>query len=198
MGYCSDRSIRALAYEYMANGSLEKYVHGGHQEDDLELDWKQLYSITLGTAWGIAYLHEECRNCILHCNIKPHNIILDTYFFPKVVDFGLAKISDRGESQVSIANRGTLGYVAPDVWSRMYGPITDRSYVYNYGVLLMEMVGGRKNIDFDNRESGSSKLFYTEWAFKEVEKGQIKNLRKENMSEEEESKAKNLCLVGLW
>jgi len=198
LGYCSHGSKRALVYEYMVNGSLDKYVHGGHQEDDLELDWKRLYSIALGTARGVAYLHQECKNRILHCDIKPHNILLDADFCPKVADFGLAKISDRGESHVSVANRGTIGYAAPEMWSRMYGPVTDKSDVYSYGILVMEMVGGRKNMDFDNRESRSSKFFYTEWAFKQVEKGDFGNLRKESMSEEDQSMAKKLSLVGFW
>jgi len=195
LGYCSQASIKALVYEYMENGSLERYIHGGRHD---ELDWKQLYSIALGTARGIAYLHDECRNRILHFDIKPHNVLLDANFSPKVADFGLAKIADREESHVSVANRGTLGYSAPEMWSRMYGVVTDKSDVYSYGMLLMEMVGARQNIDFHNKESRSSQFFYPEWAFKQVEKGQFENLRKGNMSEEEQGIAKRLSLVGLW
>jgi len=157
LGYCSQPSRRALVYEYLVNGSLEKYIH---EDRDDELNWKQLYSIALGTARGIAYLHDECRNHILHFDIKPHNVLLDGNFLPKVADFGLAKISDREESHISVANRGTLGYVSLELWSGMYGHVTDRSDVYSYGMLVMEMVGGRKNIDFLNKESKSSKFFY--------------------------------------
>jgi len=145
LGYCSQASIKALVYEYMENGSLERYIHGGRHD---ELDWKQLYSIALGTARGLAYLHDECRNRILHFDIKPHNVLLDANFLPKVADFGLAKIADREESHVSVA--------------RLYGVVTDRSDVYSYGMLLMEMVGARQNIDFHNKESRSSQFFYTE------------------------------------
>jgi serine/threonine protein kinase len=161
------------------------------------LDWKQLFSIAVGTARGIAYLHEDCRNRILHCDIKPHNVLLDVNFLPKVADFGLAKISDREESHISVANRGTLGYAAPEMWSRMYGVVTDKSDVYSYGILVMEMVGGRKNIDFDH-ENRSSQFFYAEWAFNQVEKGDFGNLRKGNMSEEDLGIAKRLSLVGFW
>jgi serine/threonine protein kinase len=195
LGYCSHRSKRALVYEYMVNGSLDKYIHGGHDE---ELDWQQLHSIAVGTARGIAYLHEECRKRILHCDIKPHNVLLDANFSPKVADFGLAKMSEREESHISVVNRGTLGYAAPEMWSRNHGPVTDRSDVYSFGMLVMEMVGGRKNIDFDNKESRSSQFFYTEWAFKQVQKGDFGNLRKMNMSEEDQLIAKQLSLVGLW
>lgn len=195
LGYCSQGCKRALVYEYMVNGSLDKYIHGDHKE---EMDWKQLFSIAVGTARGIAYLHEDCRNRILHCDIKPHNVLLDANFLPKVADFGLAKISDREESHVSVANRGTVGYAAPEMWSRLYGVVTDKSDVYSYGILLMEMVGRRKNIDYKYLESNSSKFFYAEWAFKQVEKGEFENLRKEDMSEEDQVIAKRLSLVGLW
>lgn len=195
LGYCSEGSKRALVYEYMVNGSLDRYVHG---DPENQLDWKLLYSIALGTARGIAYLHDECRNKILHCDIKPHNVLLDANFLPKVADFGLAKMSNKEESHISIAHGGTKGYAAPEMWSRMYGVVTDRSDVYSYGMLIMEMVGGRKNTDFQNKESGSSKFFYPEWAFKQVQKGEFGNLREGNMSVEEEVIAKKLCLVGLW
>lgn len=195
LGYSSQGSIKALVYEYMVNGSLDKYIHGGHHD---ELSWKQLYSIALGTARGIAYLHDECRNRILHFDIKPHNVLLDDTFCPKVAYFGLAQITNREESHISVGYRGTLGYSAPEMVSRMYGVVTDRSDVYSYGMLVMEMVGARQNIDFHNKESTSSKFFYPEWAFKQVEKGQFGNLRKGNMSEEEQRIAKSLSLVGLW
>ncbi|KAH9304395.1 hypothetical protein KI387_008799, partial [Taxus chinensis] len=195
LGYCFEGSKRALVYEYMVNGSLEKYIYG---DDHFALDWKQLYSIAVGTARGIAYLHDECRSRILHCDIKPHNILLDANFSPKVADFGLAKLTDREETHVSLTGaRGTPGYVAPEVWSKIYGPVSDRSDVYGYGMLLMEMVGGRKN--FDMRATRSSKFFYPEWAFKQVETGQFGRLRKGNLSDEEDKNmAKKLCLVGLW
>eukprot|EP00253_Pinus_taeda_P008144 PITA_08144 len=193
LGYCCKGSKRALVYEYMVNGSLDKYILGGHHE---ELDWKQLHSIAVGTARGIAYLHEDCRNRILHCDIKPHNILLDANFLPKVADFGLAKILDKEHSHISAAQGGTLGYAAPEMWSIVYGPVTDRSDVYSYGMLIMEMVGGRKN--FDNRESRSSKFYYPEWAFKQVEKGNFGSLRNGNMSKEDEGIAKRLSSVGLW
>ncbi|KAH9304380.1 hypothetical protein KI387_008784, partial [Taxus chinensis] len=195
LGYCFEGSKRALVYEYMVNGSLEKYIHG---QDQIALDWKQLYSIAMGTARGIAYLHDECRSRILHCDIKPHNILLDANFSPKIADFGLAKLTDREESHVSLTGvRGTPGYVAPEVWSVINGPVSDRSDVYSYGMLLMEMVGSRKNVDV--KATGSSKFYYPEWAFKQVEMGEFERLREENITDEEDKNiAKKLCLVGLW
>ncbi|GLJ28347.1 hypothetical protein SUGI_0557270 [Cryptomeria japonica] len=195
LGFCIEGSKRALIYEYMVNGSLEKYIHG---DDQTLLNWKQLYSIAMGTARGIAYLHDECRNRILHCDIKPHNLLLDANFSPKVADFGLAKLTNREESHVSLTGaRGTPGYAAPEVWSKTNGPVTDRSDVYSYGMLLMEMVGGRKNLDL--KATRSSKVSYPEWAFKQVEMGEFQKLRGKTIDDDEEVIiAKKLSMLGLW
>eukprot|EP01018_Ginkgo_biloba_P026710 Gb_14763 [translate_table: standard] len=203
LGYCFQKSKRALVYEYMINGSLEKYIHGSQEtHPDHVLDWKQLFSIAIGTARGIAYLHEECANRILHCDIKPHNVLLDSNYPPRVADFGLAKLGKREESHMSItAARGTPGYAAPEMWSRNHGPVTDKSDVYSYGMLLLEMVGGRKNMDVGG--SRSSQFYFPEWAFKQAEKGEFGNLTMRSEirgfnAAEDENIAKKLTLIGLW
>ncbi|XP_059077705.1 rust resistance kinase Lr10-like [Cryptomeria japonica] len=195
LGFCIEGSKRALIYEYMVNGSLEKYIHG---DDQTVLNWKQLHSIAMGTARGIAYLHDECRNRILHCDIKPHNVLLDANFSPKVADFGLAKLTNREDSHVSLTGAGgTPGYAAPEVWSKTNGPVTDRSDVYSYGMLVMEMVGGRKNLDI--KATRSSKFYYPEWAFKQVEMGAFEKLRGKTIEDDEEVViAKKLSMLGLW
>eukprot|EP01018_Ginkgo_biloba_P040535 Gb_27978 [translate_table: standard] len=206
LGYCFQKSKRALVYEYMINGSLEKYIHGSQEtHPDHVLDWKQLYSIAIGTARGIAYLHEECANRILHCHIKPHNVLLDANYSPRVADFGLAKLGNREESHISItAARGTPGYAAPEMWSRNYGPVTDKSDVYGFGMLLLEMVGGRKNMDVG--VSRSSQIYFPEWAFKQAEKGEfgkprmgseVGGINMEFLEAEDENIAKKLTLIGL-
>eukprot|EP01018_Ginkgo_biloba_P040926 Gb_17404 [translate_table: standard] len=190
----------------MINGSLEKYIHGSQEtHPDHVLDWKQLYSIAIGTARGIAYLHEECANRILHCDIKPHNVLLDANYSPRVADFGLAKLGNREESHISItAARGTPGYAAPEMWSRNYGPVTDKSDVYGFGMLLLEMVGGRKNMDVG--VSRSSQIYFPEWAFKQAEKGEfgkprmgseVGGINMEFLEAEDENIAKKLTLIRL-
>eukprot|EP01018_Ginkgo_biloba_P026595 Gb_05389 [translate_table: standard] len=171
------QQVAALVYEHMINGSLEKYIHGSQDtHPDHVLDSKQFFSIAIGTARGIAYLHEECANRILHCDIKPHNVLLDANYSPKVADFGLAKLGKREESHMSItAARGTPGYAAPEMWSRNCGPVTDKSDVYGFGMLLLEMVGGRKNMDVEG--SRASQFYFPEWAFKQAEKGEFEKLR---------------------
>ncbi|KAK2453260.1 rust resistance kinase Lr10 [Trifolium repens] len=115
IGFCVEGSKRALVYEFMPNGSLDKYISS--REDAISLTYKQMYKISLGVARGIAYLHEGCDMQILHFDIKPHNILLDENFIPKVYDFGLAKLYPNDISIVTLtAARGTIGYMAPELF----------------------------------------------------------------------------------
>ncbi|XP_057860675.2 rust resistance kinase Lr10-like [Cryptomeria japonica] len=200
IGYCYEEYRNALVYEYMANGSLEKFLFAGREKEQI-LNWAQLYSIALGAARGIAYLHQDCDNRIIHFDIKPHNILLDEEFTPKVADFGLAKLCGKKEDHISMtAARGTPGYAAPEVWNRNMGAVTDKSDVYSFGMVLLEIVGGRKNIDV--QVSRSSQLYFPEWAFKSMENGQLeRGLRGSGQAEiecEEKEKAIRLAKIGLW
>ena len=112
------------------------------------LDLKKLQDIALGIAKGIEYLHQGYDQRILHFDIKPHNILLDYNFNPKISDFGLAKLCSREQSVVSmIVDKGTIGYIAPEMLSRNIVNVSYKSNFFSYGMLLLEMVGGRKNID---------------------------------------------------
>ncbi|XP_059072411.1 rust resistance kinase Lr10-like [Cryptomeria japonica] len=200
MGYCYEGNRNALVYEYMANGSLDKFIFAGREKEQI-LNWAQLYSIALGAARGIAYLHQDCNNRIIHFDIKPHNILLDEEFTPKVADFGLAKLLEKKMDHISMtAARGTPGYAAPEVWNRNLGPVTDKSDVYSFGMVLLEMVGGRKNVGV--KVSRSSQLYFPEWAFKLMENEQLERvLRGSGKAEiecEEKEKAIRLVKVGLW
>lgn len=138
-GLCVEGQHRILVYEFMANGSLDRWLFGSEKQ----LDWKTRYSIALGTARGLAYLHEDSRLCILHLDIKPQNILLDENFKAKVSDFGMAKCMDRDiESRVVTQARGTLGYMAPE-WFYELG-ITSKSDVFSYGMVLLEIISWRK------------------------------------------------------
>lgn len=162
-GYCSEGTHRLLVYEFMKNGSLDKWIFAPNHCRDKILDWPTRYDIALGTAQGIAYFHEQCRNRIIHCDIKPENILLDENFCPKVSDFGLAKLMGREHSHVITMVRGTRGYLAPEWISNR--PITVKADVYSYGMLLLEIIGGRRNLDmsFDAED-----FFFPGWAFKEM------------------------------
>ncbi|XVF50917.1 hypothetical protein PTKIN_Ptkin04bG0142200 [Pterospermum kingtungense] len=165
-GYCSEGSHRLLVYEFMKNGSLDKWIFPSYECRDRFLDWPTRFNIAVATAQGIAYFHEQCRNRIIHCDIKPENILLDENFCPKVSDFGLAKLMGREHSHVVTMVRGTRGYLAPEWVSNC--PITVKADVYSYGMLLLEIVGGRRNLDmsFDAED-----FFYPGWAYKEMKNG---------------------------
>jgi len=146
-GFCAEGNHRLLVYEYVENGSLDKYLtaeseeFGNGNDNHRVLGWKERFGIAVGTAKGLAYLHEECLEWILHCDIKPQNILLDMNFCPKVADFGLVKLVDRDHSFAFSTIRGTRGYLAPE-WA-MNLPITAKVDVYSFGIVLLEMVTGR-------------------------------------------------------
>ncbi|KAG8096733.1 hypothetical protein GUJ93_ZPchr0013g34964 [Zizania palustris] len=126
VGFCSEETRRALVYEYMPGGSLDKYIFSSEKS----FSWDKLNEIALGIARGNNYLHQGCDMQILHFDIKPHNILLDSNFVPKVADFGLAKLYPRDKSFVPVsAARGTIGYIAPEMISRSFGVISSKSDV---------------------------------------------------------------------
>ncbi|XP_050266154.1 putative receptor protein kinase ZmPK1 isoform X1 [Quercus robur] len=139
-GYCAEGKHRLLVYEYMMHGSLAENLSSN------ALDWKQRFEIALGTAKGLAYLHEECLEWVLHCDIKPQNILLDSNYEPKVADFGLSKLQNRGVlNNPSFSRmRGTRGYMAPEWVFNL--PITSKVDVYSYGIVVLEMVTGKNTI----------------------------------------------------
>ncbi|KAF5935667.1 hypothetical protein HYC85_026796 [Camellia sinensis] len=147
IGFCAEKSYRLLVYEYMFNGSLDKWIFQRHQE--LTLGWQSRRKIIMDIAKGLAYLHEDCRQKIFHLDIKPQNILLDEYCNAKISDFGLSKLIDKDQSQVVTTLRGTPGYLAPE-W--LNSIITEKVDVYSFGVVVLEMLCGRKNLDWSQPE----------------------------------------------
>ncbi|KAI5401419.1 hypothetical protein KIW84_066041 [Lathyrus oleraceus] len=198
LGFCLDGSKKALIYEFMPNGSLEKFIYEDKkpQQDDLQLDCKTLYDIAIGVAHGLEYLHRGCNTRILHFDIKPHNILLDEDFCPKISDFGLAKICPRKESIVSIFGaRGTPGYIAPELFSRNFGGVSHKSDVYSYGMMVLEMVGRRKNIKVE--VDCSSELYFPHWVYKRLELNLDLGL-KCIKNEIDEEMVRKMTVVSLW
>ena len=140
-GYCAEGKHRLLVYEYMEHGSLANNLSAN------ALDWEKRFQIIVGTAKGLAYLHEDCLDWILHCDVKPQNILLDSNYQPKVADFGLSKLQNRGIlKNSSFSNiRGTRGYMAPEWVFNL--PITSKVDVYSYGIVVLEMVTRKGAID---------------------------------------------------
>ena len=147
IGFCAERTKRALIYEFMPHGSLDKYILSQDHENS-SISYEQIYNISLGVARGIEYLHRGCDMQILHFDIKPHNILLDENFAAKISDFGLAKLCSTDASAVSLTTvRGTAGYMAPELIYKNIGGISHKADVYSFGMLLMEMAGRRKNLN---------------------------------------------------
>jgi serine/threonine protein kinase len=193
IGFCVEGSKRALVYEFMPNGSLNKYIFS--PEVSTFLSYDKMYNIALGVARGIEYLHQGCTMQILHFDIKPHNILLDENFAPKVSDFGLAKLYPIDDSIVSLtAARGTLGYMAPELFYKNIGGISYKADVYSFGMLLMEMAGRRKN--FSTFADHSSQFYFPSWVYDQLHDG--KDIKMEDVAEEEMKIVKKMIMVALW
>ncbi|MED6163426.1 hypothetical protein PIB30_079799 [Stylosanthes scabra] len=195
IGFCIQGSKRALVYELMENGSLEKHIFS-HQ-GNASLSCENLYTISLGIARGIEYLHNGCDMKILHFDIKPHNILLDENFNPKVSDFGLARLYPTDASIVSLtAARGTIGYMAPELFYRNIGAISYKADVYSFGKLLMEMASRRKNWNALTENSSSSQGYFPFWVYDQLHDG--REITIENDTDEEMKLAKKMMIVALW
>uniref|UniRef100_A0A7N0TB94 Receptor-like serine/threonine-protein kinase n=1 Tax=Kalanchoe fedtschenkoi TaxID=63787 RepID=A0A7N0TB94_KALFE len=196
-GFCSEGSKKLLVYEYMPNGSLDAHLF----YDKAVLDWSKRYQIALGTARGLNYLHDKCRDCIIHCDIKPENILLDAELCPKVADFGLAKLMGREFSRVLTTMRGTRGYLAPEWISGV--AITAKADVYSYGMMLFELISGRRN----SKEHADGKItfFPTQVIQKIVQDkdgngdGDILSILDPRLQQNaDESEVKRMCRVACW
>ncbi|KAI3972932.1 hypothetical protein MKX01_019590 [Papaver californicum] len=181
VGFCSEGRHRLLVYEFMKNGSLDSFLFAVDGNSGKLLNWESRFNIALGTAKGLTYLHEECRDCIVHCDIKPENILLDDNYNAKVSDFGLSKLINPKDHRRTLTSvRGTRGYLAPEWVANL--PITSKSDVYSYGMVLLEIVSGRRNFDV-SEETGWTK--FSIWAYEEFEKGNIFSIVDKRLSENE-------------
>ncbi|XP_077226811.1 rust resistance kinase Lr10-like [Tasmannia lanceolata] len=194
IGFFAVRSKRALIYDFMPNGSLDKYVFS-QQGKSHSLNWEKMHEIALGIARGIEYLHRGCEMRILHFDIKPHNILLDDNFVPKVSDFGLAKLYPADESIVSTTFfRGTIGYIAPELFYRNAGGVSHKSDVYSFGMLLMDMAGRRNNMGA--LMENASNFYFPSWIYDQVDQGG--DMGMSDVTEDEMEIAKKLIMVALW
>ncbi|KAK1281779.1 Receptor-like serine/threonine-protein kinase ALE2 [Acorus calamus] len=145
IGICTEEHARCLIYELVPNGSVDSHLHGADKET-APLDWGARMKIALGSARGLAYLHEDSSPRVIHRDFKSSNILLENDFTPKVSDFGLARTAlDEGNEHISTRVMGTFGYVAPEY--AMTGHLLVKSDVYSYGVVLLELLTGRKPVD---------------------------------------------------
>uniref|UniRef100_A0A6N2L8D0 Protein kinase domain-containing protein n=1 Tax=Salix viminalis TaxID=40686 RepID=A0A6N2L8D0_SALVM len=144
IGICIEGRARCLVYELVRNGSVESHLHGVDKNQG-PLDWDARLKIALGAARGLAYLHEDSNPRVIHRDFKASNVLLEEDFTPKVSDFGLAREATEGSHHISTRVMGTFGYVAPEY--AMTGHLLVKSDVYSYGVVLLELLSGRKPVD---------------------------------------------------
>ncbi|XP_040372352.1 rust resistance kinase Lr10-like [Rosa chinensis] len=193
LGFSAEGGKRALIYELMPNSSLEKFISSA-RSNDTPFDWEKLRNIIIGIAKGIEYLHQGCDQRILHFDIKPHNILLDHDFNPKISDFGLAKLFSKEESMISMtAARGTVGYIAPEVFNGYFGTVSYKSDVYSFGMLVLEIIGARKESALT---SNNSQMYFPELIYECLNQGEKLDL--ELGDDGDAQTAKRLAIVALW
>ncbi|CAL5354251.1 unnamed protein product [Camellia sinensis] len=193
LGFCDEGQHRMLVYEFMSNGTLASFLFG-----ETKPSWNQRTQIALGIARGLVYLHEECSTQIIHCDIKPQNILLDDYYNARISDFGLAKLLKLNQSKTNPATiRGTRGYVAAE-WFNSNNPITAKVDVYSYGVLLLEIISCRKSIS-DMEVGEEEKGILTYWACDCFQEGRLDTLVENDMEALNDWKRlERFLMVAIW
>ncbi|XP_034899924.1 G-type lectin S-receptor-like serine/threonine-protein kinase LECRK1 [Populus alba] len=188
LGYCTEDSQRLLVYEYMSNGSLADLLFRTERIPN----WSHRVKIALDIARGILYLHEECEAPIIHCDIKPQNILMDDFWNAKISDFGLAKLLVPDQTRTFTIVRGTRGYLAPE-WHKNT-PISVKADVYSYGVMLLEIVFRRRNIE--TNVSRPEEVILSNWAYELMV---ARELDKLDLGEDVDlQNFEKMVMVGMW
>ena len=181
LGFCKEGARRLIVFEFMSKGSLNKFVFGSDRPE-----WNQRVQIALGIARGLAYLHEECRTQIIHCDIKPQNILLDDNLEARISDFGLAKLLRLDQTRTSTGIRGTIGYFAPEWFKNV--AITAKVDVYSFGVMLLEIICCRRNFEWGLESQ--ERVTVVDWAKECCRNGRLDLL----VGEDEEAKMDGMRL----
>ncbi|TVU16409.1 hypothetical protein EJB05_39969, partial [Eragrostis curvula] len=198
-GFCFDATTKALVYEYLENGSLDRLLFEQHAVADVEalgLRFDTLHGVVVGTARGVRYLHEECQHRIIHYDIKPGNVLLTADYSPKVADFGLARLCNRDNTHLTMTGaRGTPGYAAPELWLPL--PVTHKCDVYSFGMLVFEILGRRRNLEFQH--PAVSQEWYPKWVWQKFDQGRFDDvMAASGIQSKDREKAERMCKVALW
>jgi len=167
IGFCNEGQSQMIVYEFLPQGTLANFLFRRPRPS-----WEDRKNIAVAIARGILYLHEECSEQIIHCDIKPQNILLDEYYTPRISDFGLAKLLLMNQTYTLTNIRGTKGYVAPE-WFRN-SPITSKVDVYSYGVMLLEIVCCKKAVDLEDN------VILINWAYDCFRQGRLEDLTEDD------------------
>ncbi|KAK2352760.1 G-type lectin S-receptor serine/threonine-protein kinase LECRK3 [Trifolium repens] len=194
LGFCEGGCERLLVYEYMSNGSLANFLFNSDEKQ--KPSWKVRLEIAIGIAKGLVYLHEECISWIIHCDIKPQNILLDDYFNARISDFGLAKLLNMNQSKTNTGIKGTRGYVALEWFKNL--PINAKVDVYSYGVVLLEIISCRRCVEEMDQED-EEKVILTDWAYDCYKEDAIDALVEgDNEALEDKEKLQKLVMIAIW
>ncbi|GLJ35622.1 hypothetical protein SUGI_0715990 [Cryptomeria japonica] len=189
-GFCDQGSNKILVYEYMPTGSLDRVLFKVRGN----LDWVLRVQIALEIARGILYLHEECTAPILHCDIKPQNILLDENYHAKIGDFGISKLIGREQTRTFTVARGTVGYIAPE-WQKSMA-VTVKVDVYSFGVVLLEIICCRKMFELQVPED---EMILCDWVYDCFKYGRlVKLVEQQECRSVDAAQLERMVLVGLW
>ncbi|GAY58442.1 hypothetical protein CUMW_187020 [Citrus unshiu] len=189
VGFCSEGSNRLLVYEFMKNGSLGDLLFKSEER----VNWSERRRIALEIANGLHYLHDECETRIIHCDIKPQNILMDESRTAKISDFGLSKLLKPDQTRTYTMARGTRGYAAPE-WYNNNAPITSKADVYSFGVMLLEIICCRKKVDASLRDE---EVVLVDWVYQCYRAGELQLLKSEELDASMEEFEK-MVKIGLW
>ncbi|KAM0939739.1 putative protein kinase RLK-Pelle-SD-2b family [Dioscorea sansibarensis] len=189
-GFCNEGSNRLLVYEYMSNGSLADLLFNRSRTGPYP-NWEQRTKIAIDVARGLHYLHEELENHIIHCDIKPENILIDESENAKISDFGLAKLLTPEQTKTFTGIRGTRGYLAPE-WRKNVA-ITVKADVFSFGVVLFEIICCKRSMEM---EEGDWSL--VEWVYECFEERDFRKVLNEEEEVVDMVELERMVMVGLW
>ncbi|XP_026657002.2 L-type lectin-domain containing receptor kinase IX.1-like [Phoenix dactylifera] len=190
IGYCHQKGDLLLVYEYMSNKSLDRHLYS----EERLLTWSERYQIAFGLASALLYLHEEWEQCVVHRDVKPSNVMLDSGFNAKLGDFGLARLVDHDSNMQTTLIAGTRGYIAPEYATT--GKASRESDVYSFGVVVLEIACGRKPIDLKEEQD---KVNLVEWVWELYGQNMcLTAVDKRLKMELDEKQMERFMIVGLW
>ncbi|KDP40161.1 hypothetical protein JCGZ_02159 [Jatropha curcas] len=195
LGFCVEKNQHFLVYELMANGALSDLLFG----DGERPSWSLRTEMVLGIARGLLYLHEECETQIIHCDVKPQNVLIDANYNAKIADFGLSKLLNKDQTRTNTNVRGTMGYLAPE-WLRN-APVTSKVDVYSFGVMLLEILCCRRHIELDRveEEGDNDDLVLSDWFISCLNSGELEMIvRHDTEALSDFERFERMALVGVW
>ena len=195
LGYCNEQSHRLLVYELMKNGTLSNFLFGEGKRPS----WEIRAEIAFGIARGLLYLHEECDTQIIHCDIKPQNVLLDNNFTAKIANFGLAKLLMKDQTRTDTNVGGTMGYIAPK-WLKN-APVTTKVDVYSFGVMLLEIIYCRKHMELHPADESMDVEYtiLTDWVLSCVRAANLEaTVSHDSELLSDYKRFERMALVGVW